>query len=106
MNTVKINLEYGSFPVWVYDSEGNLVDNDFPEYLMEDEELENAFGELQALFDGLFIDNETEFRYIGFKTDSDKAFFDEKLESAWKLLQSKLAPGWVLQALPNLQNLK
>ena len=66
MNTVKINLEYGCFPVWVYDSEGNLVDNDFPEYLMEDEEL----------------------------------------ESAWKLLQSKLAPGWVLQALPNLQNLK
>ncbi|MBR4373873.1 MAG: hypothetical protein IKO57_00275 [Treponema sp.] len=106
MNTVKINLEYGAFPVWVYDSEGNLVDNDFPEYLMEDEELETAFSEIQALFDGLFIDDETEFRYIGFKSDGDKAVFDEKLENSRKLLQSKLAPGWGLQVLPNLQNLK
>lgn len=97
MNTIRINFEYGTFPVWLYDENGGIIENDFPEYLIGDKELESSFGELQNLFDNLFINDKSEFRYVGFKSSSDEKEFNEKLQSAKDILRKKLSSDWKVE---------
>lgn len=68
-------------PVWIYNENGELIDNDLPKELSTDEDIDNAFVEIH-IYDGLFLNNSTEFRYIGFKSESDKQRFLKKLDES------------------------
>lgn len=91
MKIVKIAFEYKTFPVWIYDEEGNLVANDLPDYLIGNEEIDPLFVELQQDYDSLYSDTENEFKYVGF-TDSmtEKAFYN-KVEYAKQILKKLLS---------------
>ena len=41
MNTLEYSLEYHCYPIWNYDESGELVDNDLPDELRDDEELDS-----------------------------------------------------------------
>lgn len=63
--SIKLSLAYGTYPIWIYDDKGYIVDNDDPLEIKGDVDLIKNIKELQSMYDSLFIDNKIEFRYIG-----------------------------------------
>ena len=73
---IRLILDYGCYPVWLYDENGSIVDTLLPEELRSDRELDSKFDDLQARYDALFIDNQHEFSFVGFNNaDERDAFF-------------------------------
>ncbi len=89
VKTLRIMLEYHCYPVWLYDENGDIVDTLLPEELRDDTELDSAFDDLQTRFDALFVDNEHEFAFVGFKSDDDKAAFLKDWQDAVITLREK-----------------
>ena len=73
-------LDYGCYPVWLYDEDGDLIDTLLPEEIRSNEDLDLKFTNLQERYEALFINNPKEFSYIGFKDEYEK----EKFLSDWK----------------------
>ena len=97
MQKIRIYLDYRCFPVWVYDDNGELLDNDLPKELSGNVEVENAFVEIQSIYDSLFLDDSTEFRYIGFNNKLDKEKFIKKIDNAVNLILSKLGESYIIE---------
>ncbi len=72
---IKVMLEYGSYPVWLYDEKGDLVDTLPPEEIRSNKELDCKFDDLQARYEALFINNSKEFSYVGFEKQEEKDKF-------------------------------
>ncbi len=68
-------LDYGCYPVWLYDENDDVIDTLLPEELRSDIELDKKFDDLQARYEALFINDVHEFSYIGFKNDADRELF-------------------------------
>lgn len=79
LKRIRLLLEYGCYPVWLYDENGNIIDTLLPEELRDDTELDSKFDDLQARYNALFIDNSHEFSFVGFESESDR----EKFFSDW-----------------------
>ena len=45
MKVIKIKFEYGCFPVWIYDENNELIENDLPPYLMKQYKSPSRAGE-------------------------------------------------------------
>ena len=86
---LRLLLEYGCYPVWLYDEEGFVEDTLLPEELRNDRELDAKFDDLQARYEALFINDEHVFDYIGFKTEAEKAEFLADLQDAVRELTEK-----------------
>ncbi len=82
MKTIKIQLEYQCYPIWIYDDEGNVEDTALPPELVDDHELDEKFISLQKRFDGTYVDTSTEFYNKGFSSPEDKTAFDADLRVA------------------------
>jgi len=96
MKKIKINFEYNSFPVWIYDENENLISNDLPEYLIGNEEIDSFFVKLQEIFNSLYSDTEKEFRYIGFKDEKTEKEFYQNVEVAKQKLTKILTSEYIL----------
>ena len=72
---IRLLLEWGTYPVWLYDDEGGVIDTVLPEELQGDAELEAMFDDLQDRYDALFINDEHEFSYKGFDSQEEKEQF-------------------------------
>lgn len=90
IKTLRLMLEYHCYPVWLYDENGEVVDTLLPEELRSDLELDSKFDALQARYDALFIDNEHEFSYKGFRSDEEKEDFLNKWNEAIEELAAKV----------------
>lgn len=90
MKVIKIKLEYGCFPVWIYGENSELIGNDLPPYLIGDSDIDSKFVHIQEVYDSLYLDDGEEFKYIGFKKIEKKENFFIELFSAINLLESKL----------------
>lgn len=97
MKKIKIYLDYRCFPIWIYDDNGDLVDNDLPKELSKDKEVDDAFVEIQNVYDNLFYDNSIEFKYIGFSNESDKEKFMKMIDDAVNLIVSKLGYSYLIE---------
>jgi hypothetical protein len=86
---LRLMLEYGCYPVWLYNEEGFVVDTLLPKELRNDHELDAKFTDLQERYEALFINNEHVFDYVGFRTEADKAAFLADWEKAVKELTEK-----------------
>lgn len=89
MNTLKYSLEYGCYPIWHYDSTGELIDNDLPEALRQDTELDSLLLKIQEIFDGLYVDTPQEFSSRGFATEEARQEFITLLHSSVSLLETR-----------------
>ena len=65
VKTIRLMLEYNTYCLWLYDENGEIIDNDNPPEWEDDDELTKAFMDISDLYDTFFIDNKKEFRYIG-----------------------------------------
>ncbi len=88
--TIKIYLEYKCYRVWIYNSHGELIDNDLPISMQKYKKIDNFFWEIQNIYDSLFIDDGYEFKYVGFSTDEQKKLFFKKTYNAVEQLRKKL----------------
>ena len=86
---IKISLEYNTFPIWLYNENNEIIDNDLPPEWANDVALESSFMALSKLYDTLFINTPKEFCYVGFENAKDKEDFFAVLNAAIKLLVSK-----------------
>ena len=75
INKIRVMLEYRCYPVWLYDEDGDVIDTLLPEELRNDRNLDKKIDELQSRFDNLFIDNDNEFRFLGFESDEQQEDF-------------------------------
>jgi hypothetical protein len=94
---VKVYLDYQCFPIWTYDSNGILIDNDFPQELRENQELRERFQALQEKYNRLFIDNEIEFKYMGFESEEDRLLFQNEMNSSLEILRDNLRSDYQVE---------
>lgn len=97
MKVIKIKLEYGCFPVWIYGENDKLIENDLPPYLIGDIDIDSKFVRIQEIYDGLYLDDGIEFRYIGFKETEKRETFLQDLFLTIDLLKSKLNEEYILE---------
>ena len=91
MKTIKIQLEYKCFPVWIYKDNGCVDDTIMPPELANDAELQSRFDAIQDRFDATYIDNEIEFANKGFGSDEAESQFYRDLNEAVDELEAKCA---------------
>ncbi len=96
MVKLKLSLEYCCYPLWIYSANGDFIDNNFPKELESNMMIDKLLDEIQKEFDNLFIDNEIEFKYIGFKNTSSKELFNLKIKRVEKLILNTLGTAGVL----------
>lgn len=77
---IRVMLDYGCYPVWLYDEDDDLIDTLLPEEIRSNTELDSKFDDLQARYESLFINNSKEFSFVGFKSEDEK----NKFLSDWK----------------------
>lgn len=90
VKTIRLLLEYGCYPVWLYDEEGGVIDTRLPDELRNDTELDAKLTELQERYEALFVNNEIEFSYIGFKSSDEETAFNTDMLNAIRELKEKL----------------
>ena len=89
MDTLKYSLEYHCYPIWIYDEAGNLIDNDLPDELRNDAELDTMLLTVQEMFDGLFTDKPQEFSSHEFNDETERQAFLTLLFSSVEHLRKK-----------------
>ncbi len=75
MRIIKLFNDYGTYPIWIFNENGDLIDNDLPAELIDLEEAKYMRDLITDEYMKLFINNEYEFKYIGFKSQDDKNKF-------------------------------
>ncbi|MBC1741767.1 hypothetical protein HCA06_01575 [Listeria welshimeri] len=90
MSEVRLFLDYKCYPVWVYDEAGFLEENDLPDELKKDKDLDKKLTHLQDKYNNLFTDTEIEFRYNGFNDENEKEKFLREFTEIQKELEKKL----------------
>ena len=97
LKKIRLLLEYGCYPVWLYDENGDVIDTLLPEELRGDSALDSKFDDLQARYDSLFIDNPHEFSFVGFKSEAERKKFISDWEAAVHNLVKKINGKYVIQ---------
>lgn len=72
---LRLLLEFGQEPLWWYDSEGVVIDVGLIPEWEDDKELCDILYRLSDEYDALFVNNEKEFSYVGFKDNKHKLSF-------------------------------
>ena len=96
---IVISLEYRCFPVWFYDENNELIENDLPEDLKDNSKINSLCDEIQRIYDSLYINNDTEFTYRGFKCEDDRKAFSEKLSQLKKLLRENVGEEYEIGSI-------
>lgn len=102
---IRFMLEYECYPIWIYDENGNLIDNDLVPEIKKDDKLVAMLEELQNEFENLYINNCKEFKYVGFPSENAKQKFAEKVQQIYCSLCKLLDDKYVVTNRINIENL-
>jgi len=91
---IKLYEDYGAWPLWVYDENGVLEDNDVPEEWENETELIHDLDELQNQLEATFIDDEYGFRCVGFKDDEARKKYYNSLNKVRRKIKALLPTEW------------
>jgi hypothetical protein len=83
--------------MWVYDENGELLDNDLVEELKSEKDIDEKLMEIQRVHNSLFIDDSITFEYNGFTDDSIRTSYIEKIEDVFILLKEKLGERYIIE---------
>lgn len=90
-------LEYHTYPLWLYDEDGEIIDNGNPPEWDDDKELTNAFMTVCDFYDTFFINNEREFSFVGSKNPLDAEKLQRLMDRAMKILYQKNNGKYMIQ---------
>lgn len=96
IKVIRLFLEYNTFPVWLYNENGEIVDNDLPNEWKNDKDLEDAFMALSDYYDTFFVDTPNEFRYVGSRNETEKQHFCALARDALGLLNERNGGKYVI----------
>lgn len=74
-----------------------MIDNNLPSYLIGDCDIDPKFVGFQEVYDGLYLDDGKEFKYIGFKEDEKRENFLRELLFAIDILKSRLNDEYIIE---------
>lgn len=105
MIKIKFAFEYHCYPVWIYDEDGILIENDLPGELVNDEELNALLEKIQEKFDSLYIDDSVVFEYKGFENSEEKNMFIKDVSIAVNMLTSRLNEKYIFEDESSISSL-
>lgn len=106
MNILRFSLEYQCFPIWEYTPSGKLIDNDSPETLRNDKELNDLLCQIQKIWDSNYVDTPTEFYGKGFNSDKDLSDFVNLIKKAENLIRSRYGAKYIVENNYTVESLK
>ena len=89
IKTIRLMLEYNTYCIWLYNEDGEIIDNDNPPEWKDDKELTDAFMAVSDLYDSFFVDNQNEFKYIGCPNEETRLKLTELIDKAVSILNTK-----------------
>ena len=103
---IRLMLEYECYPLWIYDEKGSLIDNDLIDEIKKDDTLCGMLEGLQTEFERLYVNNQIEFKYVGFSSENAKQNFAKKTENIHsrlcKLLEDKYTRAEAIELTDSL----
>lgn len=97
IKTIRLMLEYNTYCIWLYDEDGEIIDNDNPPEWDDDNQLTDAFMAVSDLYDTFFIDTKHEFRYVGCPDNSTREKLKALIETAVNYLMKKNNGKYIVQ---------
>ena len=97
MKRIIIKLEYKCYPLWIYNENGELLDNNLPSELIGDEAINMLCDKIQEVFDGLYKNNELVFKYCGFKNSRDKEKFKKMVLDMKNMIKKKVINYYIVE---------
>ena len=94
MKKLRLFLEYGCYPVWSYDENGELIEDDFPEDEKPGQRLEELKTIIAEEFASTFINNEHEFSPKGFDSKEDAKRFIAHLDEFRALVKERYSKDY------------
>ncbi len=102
---IRLMLDYQCYPIWIYDENGDFIDNDLMEEIRKDDKLVAILEELQNEFDALYLNNQEEFKYIGFNSEIDKQRFEEMVYQVHNMLSNLLSEKYIVKNMVDVQDM-
>ena len=102
---IRLMLEYECYPLWIYDEKGNLIDNDLIDEIKKDDTLCGMLEGLQTEFESLYLNNQVEFKYLGFSSENAKQNFAKKTENIHSRLCKLLEDKYTVKNMIDIQTL-
>jgi len=100
MRRIKFMLDYGTYPLWVYNEEGKLPTNCLiPTELVGDLEIIELMKEINETYIGLFVNDATVFEYKGFATKKEESNFGQKIKRVMDLIKQRVGDSYVIETL-------
>lgn len=94
MKRIKLMFEYGCLPIWEEDENGLCLNGDgFP--IKPSKHLEDLTFKIKEEFEKEYIDNETEFSWVGFKNWQDADEFKHNAYAFVQLLKEEF-PSYII----------
>lgn len=87
---IRFLLDYMAYPVWLYDEEDDLIGLTLPSELIDDVKLDNRLKKIQDEFESLYMNNSKEFKYVGFKNETERKEFEKECEQIVSLITDKV----------------
>ena len=97
ISKIRLLLEYKTYPIWLYDEDGDVIDNDNPPEWDEDQRLTDAFMAVSDFYDTFFIDTKHEFRFVGSSDSADEAKLKSLVDRALEILYAKNNGKYIIQ---------
>lgn len=94
---IRLLLEYSTYPIWLYDENNEIIDNDNPPEWEDDQQLTDAFMAVSDLYDTFFIDNKHEFRYVGCPDENTRQKLRALITAAIDTLEKKNNGKYIIQ---------
>ncbi|MBQ6018054.1 MAG: hypothetical protein IJL19_09255 [Clostridiales bacterium] len=94
---IRLMLEYNTYCVWLYNEDGEIIDNDNPPEWNDDKDLTDAFMAVSDLYDTFFIDNEKEFKYVGCPNEKTRQELIALIDKAVDIITRKNNGKYVIQ---------
>ena len=100
---IELSLEFGCYPIWLYNEHDEIVNTLLPEELRSDEELDVKFTNLQKRFEQLYYDKNGKFDpYDGVKwTEEEEQTFKRDWRVAVEELVAKTNAKYEGRTLPH-----
>lgn len=97
ISKIRLLLEYKTYPIWLYDEDGDVIDNDNPPEWDDDQRLTDAFMAVSDFYDTFFIDTKQEFRFVGSADSADEAKLKSLVDRALEILYAKNNGKYIIQ---------
>ena len=94
---IRLMLDYQCFPIWIYQKDGTYIDNDLVEEIRNDKNLCKKLEEIQNIFDSLYLNDQSKFEYVGFKSLDQKDRFMKQVDEVYECLSKLLGDKYTIK---------